>query len=66
MWPFIRKFFTDETAFVGAIRAALLGLGGVVIAQPELLPALPQWLGPVALAAAGFIRAGDKNPQKEG
>lgn len=66
MWPLVKKFFTDETAFIGVIRAALLGLGGLAIAQPEMLPMLPEWMGPVALAAGGFVRAGERNPKKEG
>ena len=64
MWPLFKKFFSDETAFVGLVRAGLLGLGGLVIAQPETLPMFPEWMGPIALMAGGFIRAGEKNPPK--
>ena len=62
MWEWAKKFLTDETAFIGAVRAVLLGLGGMVIASPESVPMLPEWVGPIALMAGGFIRAGDKNP----
>ena len=65
MWPFVKKFFSDETAFVGLIRAGLLGLGGLVIAQPEAVPMLPEWLGPIALMCGGFIRAGERNKKPE-
>lgn len=66
MLTFLRRFFTDETAFVGAVRACLLGLGGLVISQPEAMPMLPEWLGPIALMAGGFIRAGEKNKNGNG
>lgn len=64
MWPLLRKFFTDETAFTGYIRALLLGLGGLVVAYPDALPMLPKWAGIVALMGGGMIRAGDKNPKE--
>lgn len=65
MIPLLRKLFTDETAFVGYIRAALLGLGGASVAG--MLPDyVPHWLGVVAIAAGGFLRAGEKNPPAGG
>lgn len=60
MFEWARRFFTDETAFVGIVRAAVLGAGG--FATTGALPG-PDWLGPVLLAAGGMIRAGDKNPK---
>ena len=55
MITWLKKFFTDETAFVGLVRACLLGLGGVAITGD--ISALPEWLGPVSLMAGGFIRS---------
>ena len=60
MIELVKKFFTDETAAVGAIRGGLLLLGG--LAAAGALPiGLPVWVGPIAMGIAGFIRAGDKN-----
>lgn len=58
MIQFLKRFFTDETAFVGLIRAALLGLGGM--AATGNLPIPPEWAA-VIMAAGGFVRAGEKN-----
>jgi len=65
MLTWLKRFFSDETAFVGYVRAALMGLGGAQVAG--MLPdTFPRWLGVVALVAGGFIRAGDKNPKNGG
>ena len=60
MFEFVKKFLTDETAFVGLVRAAAIGAGGLVTsgAVPGL-EASP-W-GAALMALGGFIRAGDKN-----
>lgn len=63
MWPTIRKFFLDETAFTGAVRAILLGLGGAVTSGMPIMENTPKWMGVAALMAGGFIRAGEKNPK---
>jgi len=59
MIQWAKRFFTDETAFVGAVRAILMGVGGM--AATGQLEFLPAWAGAVAMAAGGFIRAGDRN-----
>jgi hypothetical protein len=61
MWPLIVRFFTDETAFVGYIRALLLCVGGIIVAYPEALPVFPKWVGVLAMSGAGMIRAGEMN-----
>ena len=63
MLPWLKKFFTDETAFVGLIRASCIGLG--TAAATGNLPVPESWeIGGVILAGlGGFIRAGDKNPK---
>jgi len=65
MWPWVKRFFTDETAFVGAVRGTILAFGGLALIpaaeMPAWAPDLPSWLGVVAMAGAGMIRAGDKN-----
>lgn len=64
MWPWLKKFFTDETAFVGLARAACIGVGTAVATGQ--MPVPEDWkLGGIALAAfGGFIRAGEKNTPK--
>jgi len=66
MLTWIKKFFTDETAFVGLARGTLLGIGGAVSSGMVDVSALgmPKWAGVAMLAAGGFIRAGEKNPPK--
>lgn len=70
MWPAIKAFFLDETAFKGYARAVLYGLGGAVLLPPDQVPLispimdkLPDYFGVVALMAGGMVRAGDKNKQ---
>lgn len=61
MLEFLKDFLWHKDAFVGYVRAALLGLGGAQVAG--LLPeTFPRWLGVIALMAGGFIRAGERNP----
>lgn len=62
MISWLRRFFTDETAFTGYIRAGLLVLGAVATQNEAAFPG-PDWIGPAIMGAAGFIRAGDKNPK---
>lgn len=63
MWPMIVRFFSDETAFVGYSRAILLAFAGVVTFYPDAVVGMPKWLGVLAMAAAGMIRAGEPNPR---
>lgn len=67
MIPWLKGFLFNETAFVGLVRAVVLGLGGAVsggmIDVGEL--GIPKWSGVALLALGGFIRAGEKNPPKE-
>lgn len=65
MLPWLKRFFTDETAFIGLIRAACLGLGTAVATGQIDLTALhvPQSAGIALAALGGFIRAGEKNPK---
>jgi len=49
MLPWLKKFFTDETAFVGLIRASCIGLG--TAAATGNLPVPESWeIGGVILA----------------
>jgi hypothetical protein len=66
----MKKFLFDETAFVGLMRAACIGVGGAVssglISVSFFGDTNQAKLAGVALAAfGGFIRAGEKNPPKE-
>ena len=65
MFSWLKRFFTDETAFRGYVRAACIGLGasveaGYIDPGHELLP---PGVGIALMALAGFIRAGEKNPR---
>lgn len=63
MIEWLKEFFFHKDAFIGYVRAALLGLGGAQIAG--ILPeSFPKWMGVLAIMAGGFIRAGDKNPKE--
>lgn len=63
MITMLKKFFGDETAFVGYVRGALLGLGALVMTgNIEMLAGYQKW-GAILVALGGMIRAGDKNPQ---
>lgn len=62
MIPLLKDIFTNETAFIGYVRAGLLGLGSAQIAG--MLPDdFPKWLGVLAIMAGGFLRAGEKNKE---
>lgn len=61
MLPFLKDLFTNETAFVGYIRAGLGGLGAAQMAG-ALPDTFPKWIGALGIAAAFFLRAGEKNP----
>ena len=63
MFPLLKKLFTDETAAIGTARFVLLGLGGGIMAgyDQQLGLHLPNWLGVLSMASAGFLRAGEKN-----
>jgi hypothetical protein len=63
MWTWLKKFFMDETAFVGLIRGLLLGTGAAVEGGYIDLDFLPNGIGIALMAIAGFVRAGDKNPK---
>lgn len=60
MFEVIKKFFTDETAFIGFLRAALLGVGALAVSG-TLEPYIGPQVGAALTAAGGFVRAGDKN-----
>lgn len=62
MITLLKKFFFDETAFIGLARAILIGLGTAVSAGLMPLEGLPPWAGVILAALGGFIRAGDPNP----
>ena len=68
MIPWIKRFFTDETAFAGFVRAVLMALGAAQMSG-ELDPyigELPDMVGISLLAAAGFVRSSSvKLPQKQ-
>ena len=64
MLVWLKKFLTDETAFVRIARGALLGLGALAVSG-SLPPEVPEWLGAVGIAAGGLMGAGDKNPKSD-
>lgn len=61
MWPTIKRFFTDETAFKGFARAALLGGGAFLMANPETAAIVPVWVSALVMASSGMVRAGEPN-----
>lgn len=68
MWPYIKAFFTDESAFLATmtrfstlIRAVLAALALAVTSGQIDLGAIGWWSGPVLLAASLLVRGGDKN-----
>ena len=61
MLTFLKRFFTDETAFIGLLRGLLMALGAAVASGN--LPIDPMWSA-LILGASGTIRAGDKNKGK--
>ena len=58
----IKEFFTDETAFKGYMRAALLGVGSGIAFYPDYFARVPKPFALLLIMAAGMVRAGDKNP----
>ena len=58
----IKRFFTDETAFKGYMRAMLLGLGSGIAIYPDYFERVPKSVALLLIMAAGMVRAGDKNP----
>jgi hypothetical protein len=68
MIPWIKNFFTNETAFVGLIRASLLGTGAAVSSGmlDVMTLGVPKWSGVALIALGGFVRAGDKNAKAGG
>jgi hypothetical protein len=66
MIPWMKNFFTNETAFVGLIRASLLGIGAAVSGGMLDVASLgvPKWTGVAMIALGGFVRAGDKNAKE--
>lgn len=65
MFAWIKKFLTDETAFVRISRAVLMGLGGLAVAG-ELPSNWPDWMGAPLMAVGMLMGAGDKNPKTPG
>lgn len=62
MLQFLKRFLTDETAFIGLVRGVALGAGGAVTAgQVPMVPA--EW-GVALMVIGGAIRAGDKNKKE--
>lgn len=58
MIQFFKRFFTDETAFIGLARGAIMAAGAA--AASGQIPIPPEYgVGLMALSSA--IRAGDKN-----
>jgi len=65
MLGFIKRLFTDETAFTGYVRAGIFGLGAAVSTGLVDITklGLPKWSVILLFALGGFVRAGDKNPK---
>ena len=63
MIPWFRRLFTDETAFIRAVRMLLLGLGTAWAGGYLPIPPKFQWVGIVIAGAGGFLPAGEKNPK---
>lgn len=66
MWPLIKRLFLDETAFVGYLRAVLLGFGAAFATDLVTLddivglgldPAWGKTLGVLAMMGGGLIRS---------
>ena len=58
MFSFIKRFFTDETAFLRFARGGLMALGAA--AATGQLPIDPT-LGALLIGVSGTLGAGDKN-----
>ena len=65
MIPWVKKLFFSEEAFVSYARAALLMLGMVAQEGKLGIPGEYDWVGYVLMAAAVFLRAGEKNQTVE-
>lgn len=69
MITWLKRFFLDETAFVGFVRACCIGVGtavssGLLTLPPSLVSGETLKATGVVLAGlGGFIRAGEKNPK---
>ena len=61
MLAWLKRFLFDETAFVGLIRAACIGLGTAVASGMMSVPEEWRVFGVIAASLGGFIRAGEKN-----
>lgn len=59
MLVWLKKFFMDETAFVGLTRGALMGFGVAEMSGTldPYLGELPDIIGIAAVTAGGFIRS---------
>lgn len=58
MIPWLKSFFTDETAFAGIIRALLLGAGTAQMSgEFDQFIALPDWVGIMLVMMAGMVRS---------
>lgn len=62
MFQYLRRFFTDETAFIGMMRGIIMAAGGVVATGN--VPVDPVW-GAVLMGLSSTIRAGDKNTKEK-
>ena len=66
MWPWIKKLFTDETAFVGLMRGSLGGLGAAQMSgQLDGIWELPPIVGVAGIAAALAIRSSSHGKGKD-
>lgn len=61
MVTWIKKFFSDDTAFVGYVRGAFLGIGALAATGQLPIPEKYKSLGAIMIALGGMLRAGDKN-----
>ena len=59
MLVWLKRFFMDETAFVGLARGTLMGFGVAEMSGTldPYLGELPDIVGIMAVAAGGFIRS---------
>lgn len=68
MLPWLKRFFLDETAFVGLVRAALMAVGLAEMngSFEPYLGELPDAVGIGLVAAAGFVRSSSHRKVGEG
>ena len=57
MFPWLRRFFTDETRFVGVARGAILCLGALIATDQIPIPEQWDWIGALMMGIAGAIRS---------